>query len=38
LTVSFIPYKEGISDGDFLIEDYFSWDGTIKAIVEDINS
>lgn len=36
LTVSFIPYKEGISDGDFLIEDYFSWDGTIKAIVEDI--
>ena len=36
VTVSFIPYKEGISDGDFLIEDYFSWDGTIKAIVEDI--
>lgn len=33
---SFIPYKDGINDGDFLIEDYFSWDGTIKAIVEDV--
>lgn len=36
ITVSFIPYKDGISDGDFLIEDYFSWDGTIKTIVYDI--
>lgn len=36
ITVSFIPYKDGITDGDFLIEDYFSWDGTIKAIVEDV--
>ena len=36
ITVSFIPYKDGVTDGDFLIEDYFSWDGTIKAIVEDV--
>ncbi len=36
IITSFIPYKEGVNDGDFLIEDYFSWDGTIKAIVEDI--
>ena len=36
ITVSFIPYKAGVIEGDFLIEDYFSWDGTIKAIVEDI--
>lgn len=36
ITVSFIPYKDGVTDGDFLIEDYFSWDGTIKAIVEDL--
>ena len=36
IIASFIPYKNGINDGDFLIEDYFSWDGTIKAIVDDI--
>lgn len=36
ITTSFIPYKNGVTDGDFLIEDYFSWDGTIKAIVEDV--
>lgn len=36
ITVSFIPYKSEVADGDFLIEDYFSWDGTIKAIVEDL--
>ena len=36
IITSFIPYKDGINDGDFLIEDYFSWDGTIKAIVEDV--
>lgn len=36
ITTSFIPYKNGVTDGEFLIEDYFSWDGTIKAIVEDV--
>lgn len=36
ITASFIPYKNGVTDGDFLIEDYFSWDSTIKAIVEDV--
>ena len=36
IITSFIPYKDGVYDGDFLIEDYFSWDGTIKAIVEDV--
>ena len=36
ITTSFIPYKNGVTDGDFLIEDYFSWDSTIKAIVEDV--
>ena len=36
ITISFIPYKNGVTDGDFLIEDYFSWDSTIKAIVEDV--
>lgn len=36
IIVSFIPYKDGVVDGDFLIEDYFSWDSTIKAIVENI--
>lgn len=36
ITTSFIPYKNGVTDGDFLIEDYFSWDDTIKAIVEDV--
>lgn len=36
ITVSFLPYKDGVVDGDFLIEDYFSWDGTIKAIVEEL--
>ena len=34
LTVSFIPYKTGVTGGDFLIEDYFSWDKTVKAMVE----
>lgn len=32
ITTSFIPYKDGVTEGDFLIEDYFSWDDTIKAI------
>lgn len=36
ITVSFIPYKLGITNGDFLIEDYFSWDDTIKAIADDL--
>lgn len=36
ITTSFIPYKTGVTDGDFLIEDYFSWDSTIKEIVEDV--
>lgn len=36
MTVSFIPYKDGITGGDFLIEDYFSWNGTIDAIMEDL--
>ena len=36
ITVSFIPYKDGIVEGDFLIEDYFSWDSTIKAIIENV--
>lgn len=36
ITTSFIPYKDGVTEGDFLIEDYFSWDDTIKAIVEDV--
>lgn len=36
ITTSFIPYKNGVTDGDFLIEDYFSWDDTINAIVEDV--
>lgn len=36
VVVSFIPYKEGITDGDFLIEDYFSWDGTLQAIMEQL--
>ena len=34
LTVGFIPYREGISTGDFLIEDYFLWDSTVKRMVE----
>lgn len=36
MSVSFIPYKQGITNGDFLIEDYFSWDDTIKAIADDL--
>lgn len=36
VAVSFIPYKDGITDGDFLIEDYFSWDGTLQAIMEQL--
>lgn len=36
ITTSFIPYKDDVTEGDFLIEDYFSWDDTIKAIVEDV--
>ena len=35
-TVSFIPYKDGITDGDFLIEDYFLWDGTLNQIFEGL--
>lgn len=34
--VSFIPYKDGINSGDFLIEDYFSWNRTIDAIMKDL--
>lgn len=34
LTVSFIPYKTGVNRGDFLIEDYFSWDKTVKPMVD----
>ena len=36
LIVSFIPYKKGISGGDFLIEDYFSWDDTLKTIFDEL--
>ena len=35
LTVSFIPYKTGVNGGDFLIEDYFSWDKTVKPMVDN---
>lgn len=35
LIVSFIPYKEDAT-GDFLIEDYFSWDKTIKPMVDKL--
>ncbi len=35
LTVSFIPYKTGVTGGDFLIEDYFSWDKTVKPMVDE---
>lgn len=34
LCVSFIPYSKDVTDGDFLIEDYFSWEKTIKNMVE----
>lgn len=34
LTVGFIPYRDGVSSGDFLIEDYFLWDSTVKSMVE----
>ena len=34
ITVGFIPYREGVSSGDFLIEDYFLWDFTVKKMVE----
>ena len=30
----FIPYKTGVTGGDFLIEDYFSWDKTVKPMVD----
>jgi hypothetical protein len=36
LIVSFIPYRDGISGGDFLIEDYFSWDDTLKKIFDEL--
>ena len=35
LTISFIPYKTGVTGGDFLIEDYFSWDMTVKPMVDN---
>lgn len=38
ITVSFIPYKSGINEGDFLIEDYFSWDNTISPLIKSILS
>lgn len=31
---SFIPYRDGVTEGDFLIEDYFLWDKTIKSMVD----
>lgn len=34
LMVSFIPYRDGVAGGDFLIEDYFLWDKTIKSMVD----
>ena len=34
LTIGFIPYREGVTSGDFLIEDYFLWDPTVKQMVE----
>jgi len=34
LTISFIPYKTGVNGGDFLIEDYFSWDKTVRPMVD----
>lgn len=34
LTVGFIPYRDGVASGDFLIEDYFLWDSTVKRMVE----
>ena len=34
ITVGFIPYREGVSSGDFLIEDFFLWDSTVKSMVE----
>lgn len=34
LTISFIPYKDAGTTGDFLIEDYFSWDLTVKPMVD----
>lgn len=36
IIVSFIPYKDGITDGDFLIEDYFLWDETLNQIFEGL--
>ena len=36
ITTSFIPYKDGVTEGDFLIEDYFSWDDTIKGSRQDL--
>ena len=30
---TFIPYKEDVTHGDFLIEDYFPWEPTIKNMV-----
>lgn len=34
MTVSFIPYRKGVTKGDFLIEDYFMWEPTIKRLVD----
>lgn len=34
MIVSFIPYRTGITSGDFLIEDYFLWEPTIKRLVD----
>lgn len=36
IIISFIPYKTGINSGDFLIEDYFPWEPTVKRIVDQI--
>lgn len=34
LTIGFIPYREGVTSGDFLIEDYFLWEPTVKRLVD----
>lgn len=34
MIVSFIPYRAGVTKGDFLIEDYFLWEPTVKRLVD----
>ena len=39
MVVSFIPYRAGVTNGDFLIEDYFLWEPTVKKlVVQEISS